>query len=155
MHSISQCCLPAPAGSSSSPRASPRCCGRGPASLAVFCLAAAVEAAFLSAQNGAGFIWTKKTRITFLLFQLCSSRLCGSIARVNTRNGANARALESFLVVPSVLPTSPTCRVEYTLPDSFCYDFRNNLRSRGAASTLPVVVRLKQLGRRLQSLGRL
>ena len=72
-----------------------------------FCLAAALEAAFLSAQNGAGFIWTKKTRITFLLFQLCSSRLCGSIARVNTRNGANARALESFLVVPSVLPTSP------------------------------------------------
>ena len=79
-----------------------------------FCLAAAVEAAFLSAQNGAGFIWTKKTRITFLLFQLCSSRLCGSIARVNTRNGANARALESFLVVPSVLPTSPYL---YTLPD--------------------------------------
>ena len=43
---------------------------------------------------GAGFIWTKKTQIKFMLFQLCSSRRCGSIARVNTRNGANARALE-------------------------------------------------------------
>ena len=43
---------------------------------------------------GAGFIWTKKTQITFLLFRLCSSGRCGSIARVNTRNGANARALE-------------------------------------------------------------
>ena len=43
---------------------------------------------------GAGFIWTKKTQITFLLFRLCLSRRCGSITRVNTRNGANARALE-------------------------------------------------------------
>ena len=47
----------------------------------------------------AGLILTKnpvarKTRITFLLFRLCSSRRCGSFARVNTRNGANARALE-------------------------------------------------------------
>ena len=66
---------------------------------------------------GAGFIWTKKTQITFLLFRLCLSRRCGSIARVNTRNRANARALESFLVVPSVLSTSPTCRIERALSD--------------------------------------
>ena len=63
-------------------------------------------------------VYNLDSGITFLLFQLCSSRLCGSIARVNTRNGANARALERLLVVPSVLPTSPTCRVECTLPDN-------------------------------------
>ena len=61
---------------------------------------------------------TKKTQITFLLFRLCLSRRCGSIARVNTRNRANARALESFLVVPSVLSTSPTCRIERALSDT-------------------------------------
>ena len=43
---------------------------------------------------GAGFIWTKKPKITFLSFRLCLSRRCGSITRVNTRNGVNARALE-------------------------------------------------------------
>ena len=43
---------------------------------------------------GAGFIWTKKTQITFLSFRLCLSRRCGSIARVNTRNGVGVRVLE-------------------------------------------------------------
>ena len=79
---------------------------------------------------GAGFIWTKKTQITFLLFRLCLSRRCGSIARVNTRNRANARALESFLVVPSVLSTSPTCRIERALSDSPWQTRPGRLRTR-------------------------